>query len=51
MDTQDSHQEEQTQNSETVNGGTVSEGGLKDLGKGNEDKCVHISFSLISLSL
>ncbi|KAL3983221.1 RNA recognition motif family protein [Acanthocheilonema viteae] len=42
MDTQDSHQEEQTQNSETVNGGTVSEGGLKDLGKGNEDKKIFV---------
>lgn len=45
MDTQDSHQEEQTQNSDTVNGSTVSEGGLKDLGKGNEDKYAHISQS------
>lgn len=42
MDTQDSHQEEQTQNSETVNGSTVSEGGLKDLGKGNEDKKIFV---------
>lgn len=40
MDTQDCQPEEQNQNanSESYNGGNISESGLKDLGKGNEDK-------------
>lgn len=40
MDSQDNQQEEQNQLTETINGGNVGEGVIKDLGKGNEDKLV-----------